>query len=241
MDIQDSVNITSAGKNGASLEAVINGGRLRIRDSNSGIPVELSAGLNVAVLSLGNSGFDGNITLRNAAGHNIITVSGRDGDIVLCDSAGKQTIRLSGELGDLLMTGADAAEDFDIADDAAGVSAGTVMVIDPNGKLRESTMAYDRRVAGIISGAGDYHPGITLGSSVGSGPRRPIALAGKVYCKADAAPGPICVGDLLTTSATPGHAMRVGEPHQALGAVIGKALQSLPAGQSLISVLVALQ
>jgi hypothetical protein len=241
MDIQDSVNIKSSGNNGVSLEAIINAGRLRIRDSGSGIPVELSAGLNAAVLSLGNTGFDGSITLRNAAGHNIATFTGRDGEIVLCNPAGQQTVRLSGSLGDLLLTGADAAEDFDIAADAAGVSAGTVMVIDPQGKLCESTESYDRRVAGIVSGAGDYRPGITLGRSEGGGPRRPIALAGKVYCKADAAAGAIRVGDLLTTSATPGHAMRVCEPERALGAVIGKALRSLPAGQSLIPVLVALQ
>ena len=54
--------------------------------------------------------------------------------------------------------------------------------------------------------------------------RVPVALVGKVYCKVDASYGPIRVGDLLTTSPTPGHAMTVGDQSMAFGAVIGKAL-----------------
>jgi hypothetical protein len=34
---------------------------------------------------------------------------------------------------------------------------------------------------------------------------------GKVYCKVDADAGPIAVGDLLTSSNTVGHAMRVSD------------------------------
>ena len=52
---------------------------------------------------------------------------------------------------------------------------------------------------------------------------------------------PIEVGDLLTTSATPGHAMKATDPLKAFGAVIGKALRPLDSGQGLIPVLIALQ
>jgi hypothetical protein len=69
----------------------------------------------------------------------------------------------------------------------------------------------------------------------------PVALSGTVYCQVDARQEPIRVGDLLTTSATPGHAMKASDPLQAFGAVIGKALQPLPAGTGLIPILVALQ
>ena len=48
-------------------------------------------------------------------------------------------------------------------------------------------------------------------------------LVGKVFCKVD---GAIDVGDLLTTSQTPGHAMKATDPQRAFGAVIGKALKS---------------
>ena len=57
----------------------------------------------------------------------------------------------------------------------------------------------------------------------------PVALVGKVYCKVDASYSPIEVGDLLTTSLTPGHAMKANDHVKAFGAVIGKALRRLDA------------
>lgn len=69
----------------------------------------------------------------------------------------------------------------------------------------------------------------------------PVALLGKVYCKADAQLSPIEVGDLLTTSPTPGHAMKAENPLAAFGSVIGKALAPLKGGQGLIPILIALQ
>jgi hypothetical protein len=71
--------------------------------------------------------------------------------------------------------------------------------------------------------------------------RRPLALVGKVYCKVDARYGAIQVGDLLTTSATPGHAMKTVDSVKAFGAVIGKALSSWDLGRGLIPILIALQ
>ena len=64
---------------------------------------------------------------------------------------------------------------------------------------------------------------------------------GKVYCRVDAQYAPIEVGDLLTTSPTPGHAMKASDPLKAFGSVIGKALRPLQSGQAMIPVLVALQ
>ena len=71
--------------------------------------------------------------------------------------------------------------------------------------------------------------------------RKPIALLGKVFCKVDASFEPVRVGDLLTTSSTPGHAMKAVDPATAFGAVIGKALRPLKEGQGLIPILVTLQ
>jgi hypothetical protein len=67
----------------------------------------------------------------------------------------------------------------------------------------------------------------------------PIALSGTVVCKVDAGYGAIRVGDLLTTSATAGHAMRA--PEAIPGTIIGKALESLDTGTGLIKVLVMLR
>jgi hypothetical protein len=66
-------------------------------------------------------------------------------------------------------------------------------------------------------------------------------LLGKVFCKVDAQYGAVEVGDLLTTSPTPGHAMKASDPAKAFGAVIGKALRPLTEGHSLIPILIALQ
>jgi hypothetical protein len=142
--------------------------------------------------------------------------------------------------GDIFLVNADCSEDFDIAG-AEEVEPGTVMVIDYEGALQPSKQAYDKRVAGVISGAGDYKPGITLDKRELQDKRMPIALLGKAYCKVDAQYSPIDVGDLLTTSPTPGHAMKADNPLKAFGAVLGKALRPLDAGQGMIPILIALQ
>ena len=70
--------------------------------------------------------------------------------------------------------------------------------------------------------------------------RLPLALVGKVMCKVDASFAPIQPGDLLTTSPTPGHAMKAAEPDRAFGAVLGKAMAPLSTGRGLLPILVAL-
>jgi hypothetical protein len=142
--------------------------------------------------------------------------------------------------GDIRLGNADCAEDFDTAAGQA-IEPGTIMVLGEEGVLHVSSQAYDRRVAGVVSGAGEYKPGIVLDKRQTKHARQPIALLGKVYCKADARYGPIQIGDLLTTSDTPGFAMRAADSAKAFGAVIGKALRPLSEGQALIPILIALQ
>ena len=60
-------------------------------------------------------------------------------------------------------------------------------------------------------------------------------------CKVDADIAPIKPGDLLTTSATKGHAQKVIDLSKAAGSVLGKALGSLDKGKGAIPVLVTLQ
>jgi hypothetical protein len=142
--------------------------------------------------------------------------------------------------GDIQVANADCAEDFDIAD-TDSVEPGTVMVLGDDGTLHESHQPYDKRVAGVISGAGDYKPAIVLDKQHSDRHRKAIALLGKVYCKVDARFGSIEVGDMLTTSPSLGHAMKASDQSKAFGAVIGKALCSHRLGQGLIPILVALQ
>ncbi|MGI8435935.1 MAG: hypothetical protein ACR2NX_03390 [Chthoniobacterales bacterium] len=137
--------------------------------------------------------------------------------------------------------GADLAEPFQVDDDQ--IEKGSVVVIDENhpGSLKRSHTAYDKRVAGIVSGANGIHPGIALQQEGVIGSGQDVALTGRVYVLADATSGPIQAGDLLTSSATPGHAMRARDPRRSQGAVLGKAMTALPAGKGYVLVLVTLQ
>jgi hypothetical protein len=134
--------------------------------------------------------------------------------------------------------GADIAEPFDLGGE--NLEPGTVLVIDEDhtGRLCESSEGYDRRVAGVISGAGGINPGLSLSQPGVNAGGHPVALAGRVYVKAT---GPIRPGDLLTTSEVPGHAMRAGDAARTHGAVLGKAMSSLKSGRGLVLVLVSLQ
>lgn len=148
--------------------------------------------------------------------------------------------------GDILVTGdislinGDCAEEFDVVDGLL-IEPGTVMVLADDGSVCPSKSAYDKRVAGVVSGAGNYRPALILDTHPSSHGRLPVALMGKVYCRVDATLDPIQVGDLLTTSPTEGRAMKASDPARAFGTVIGKALKPLDAGLGLIPILVALQ
>lgn len=139
--------------------------------------------------------------------------------------------------------GADLAEPFAMTD-ADAIEPGMVVAIDPEnpGQLRLATAAYDRTVAGVVSGAGGINPGLILQQegSVAVGEHL-VALTGRVYVYADATNGPIAPGDLLTTADTPGHAMKVTDYQRAQGAILGKAMSKLAEGTGLVLVLVTLQ
>jgi hypothetical protein len=210
-----------------------------------------------ATVELGTSGQDGSLHIRNDQGQETISLDGQnanlrmggegaDGDIWLFAEDGDRadtstaSIHLSGSSGDIILQNADVAEDFDVRDPEA-IEPGTVVVIGDDSKLRASTQSYDRRVAGVVTGTGSPRPGIILGRQASSRSRLPVALVGSVHCLVDATSAPILIGDMLTTSPTPGHAMKADDPARAHGAVIGKALQCQPEGTGTIPILVALQ
>ena len=175
------------------------------------------------------------------------------GQITLYNSTGSTaTIEIDGSFNgvgrvttnELQITGgSDITEPFSVAF-FEDMKAGMVLSIDDenHGELKVSSEPYDRCVAGIISGAGGVRPGLIMGQkgTIADGDV-PVALSGRVYCWCDASHGAIKPGDLLTTSYTPGHAMKATDMSRAPGAVIGKAMTSLNEGQGLVLVLVSLQ
>lgn len=180
--------------------------------------------------------------------------SGQGAEVRLYDATGSETINFDADYNgngriitdELEITGgADLAEAFDVKGlPEVAPEPGMVVSINPDqpGKLAVAQQAYDRKVAGVISGANGIRPGMQMGqeATIASG-EYPVALTGRVYVKADAAYGAIKPGDLLTSSPTPGHAMKVTNHDQAPGAVIGKAMTDLDEGQGYVLILISLQ
>jgi len=149
------------------------------------------------------------------------------------------TLTVNGDI--VLPGGGDCAERFDVAADAS-VGPGSLVVLDRNGAVRESSNEYDTKLVGVVAGAGRYRPAIILDARASSqAERASVALFGKVYCKAVATDMPIRIGDLLTSSATPGCAMSATDPARAAGAIVGKALGGLSHGKGLIPMLVSVR
>lgn len=142
---------------------------------------------------------------------------------------------------DIFLKSTDCAEEFNVF--SGLIDPGSVVVLKDGGMVTPCYSEYDKKVAGVISGAGQYKPGIILdkNESLDDNNRVPVALMGKVYCKVDADYASIETGDLLTTSNTEGHAMKSIDPLKAVGSIIGKALSPLKNGKGLIPILVTLQ
>ncbi len=204
----------------------------------------------------------GEIVLRNASGTTAMWVEASEGgtdgaQLALYNAAGTATILLDAEFGAggdgrittevLQITGgSDLSEQFEIQAGLSGQQpqAGYVVAIDLDnpGELVVSSRAYDRTVAGVVSGAGGVKPGMLMGQAgTAANGRYPVALTGRVYVWVDASYGAVQPGDLLTTSNTPGHAMLVGDHAEAQGAILGKAMTALTDGRGLVLVLVTLQ
>jgi hypothetical protein len=140
--------------------------------------------------------------------------------------------------------GADLAEAFELSEPTSEVVPGMLVMIDPDhpGKITLAKGAYNPLVAGIVSGANELKPGMILGAFEDRRDTKPIALTGRVWTLVDATNEGVEPGNLLTSSDTPGYAMRVTSKELAHGATIGKAMSRLPKGEKgLVLVLVNLQ
>ena len=196
----------------------------------------------VQVTGSGAPGREGNLEIWREDPWGIGLVMQPDGDVGIGTLTPGAKLDVAGRIKTevLEITGADLAERFPVTEQ---VRPGMVMEIDPEhpGQLRIAQGAYNRRVAGVVSGAKDLPTGAILGNLPGNEDAPPIALSGRVYVWADVSNGSIQPGDLLTTSDTPGHAMKVTDHQRGHGAILGKAMTELEYGRGLVLALVALQ
>ncbi|GEM_PF-1930894 len=145
--------------------------------------------------------------------------------------------------GELEITGgADIAEPFEVLSDKI-VELGSVVIIDSknSGKLTLSNREYDKRVAGVVSGAGGIRSGLKLRQKESLDKGIDVALTGRVYVRANTSNGTIEPGDLLTTSSIAGEAMKATDHQASQGSVLGKAMSELKEGEGLVLILVNLQ
>jgi len=134
----------------------------------------------------------------------------------------------------------DLAENY-VSD--ASLESADVVSLDPTTDcIVRSDKPNDALLVGIVSS----NPGFLLNVDHESedAKRFPIALCGRVPCKVVDENGAIKRGDLLTSSSTPGHAMRAepieigGEKVYRPGTIIGKAFGPLDSGAGVIEVVV---
>jgi len=154
-----------------------------------------------------------------------------------------------------------------IYDSYGDTEAGDVLIADPAKKesVIVSNQPYQSSVVGVVSTKPHLTMGMELVVDEKTGAPLPdvqatrLALTGRVPCKVTDENGPIEPGDLLTSSSTPGHAMKwtpvdldqaadfqelkalLTENEMRRHAVIGKALESHSGGTGKIMVLVSLQ
>jgi hypothetical protein len=117
---------------------------------------------------------------------------------------------------------------------------GDVVVIDENnpGQVKRTNKEYDKKVAGIISGANGINPGLSLSQADVLEGEYPLTMLGRVYVKVT---GKVEIGDMLTTSSKPGYAMSVKDHANAHGTVIGKAMTTNEGEEGMVLVLINLQ
>ena len=132
----------------------------------------------------------------------------------------------------------DTADFAEMLPSVRDLEPGDVLIISPDGLLALSTEPYQASVMGVYSTQPGYLGGGEFFDQDGF---VPLAVAGVVPVKVSAENGPIQPGDLLTTSATPGYAMRCEGVETCFGRTIGKALDGLENGMDVIRMLVVLE
>lgn len=176
----------------------------------------------------GNNGI--NITIQGT-----ITAGGSGGTVKLqfaqnTASAVNLTIKAGSYVQAYKATGADLAEIYYTHDNA---QPGQLVSLDSSMKagVRKSSIQYDPTVMGVIS----TKPGYVLADSTGTDPTAtPVALAlsGRVPVKISDENGIVKAGDPLTSSSTPGVAMKATQP----GWVIGMAMEDqVPGVESIMT------
>ncbi len=239
----DSIRVDGAGQHALNIQSSGYAAVYVSSAGGSGVYVNSASGDGISVYS---ANFDG--IWVNSAGDDGVhvnpTVGGvcyrcgwkeDEGFVVLNTGEVRSSVGFAAPANDFAVTIA-------VEGDGAGYESGDVLVVSASGSgaAERSSAAYSPAVVGVHSTAPAFVGGRPVAGETEAG-GVPVAILGIVACKVSAENGPIRPGDLLVTSATPGHAMRADREKAQPGTILGKALEPLDSGTGLIQVLVTLQ
>ncbi|MEM7028411.1 MAG: hypothetical protein AAF629_02375 [Chloroflexota bacterium] len=260
----DGIHIWTAGDN--AIEAKNNNSNPTIIARNS-LATGDSEGLVVAVNSSGGEAIEAsNSSSLDTA--NIILACSDDP----CTLAGVEfRVRRNGNVtaeGSFTGGGADYADMMAVSGDPTTYEPGDLLAIGSDGSLIKANQPNASNIVGVYStqpafvgdarSTAEKRPGDSIRLESDENPEAllkngkvdnfvPVGLIGVIPTKVSAENGPIQPGDLLTSSSTPGYAMKAlplninGVEFFAPGTIIGKALAPLDTEAGLIDVLVTLQ
>jgi hypothetical protein len=249
-------------------EIIVDGETLTPRQRLIGAPYAMSlvGGAVVASFHQGPGGTDGtdenygalSVVSAGPQGTALMISTGSGspaGDIIRgCSSPLNLTGRLCGDLrfrvthdgevtadGAFTGGGADFAEYLDATGNRSSYEPGDVLIVSPDQDraVALATEAYSTAVIGVYSTDPAVLGGGRYLADDGTTDMLPVGIVGIVPVKVSAENGAIHRGDLLTTSATPGHAMLASE--YVPGAMLGKAMGELEEGTGVIEVVLLLQ
>jgi len=227
--------VTDAGAYAAHLDNAV-----RITRSGwHGIQIDNSSWAGIWIDNAGSDGFS-----VNSAGRDGFAVVSATRDYFRAGSDSELDFRVTND-GTAYADGgwqgaADFAELIETDNDVFEYEPGDVLVIssDQNRAVTLSLKPYSSNIIGVYSTkpgfVGSIHPMEDKKDN-----EIPVAITGIVPCKVSTENGPIKRGDLLTSSGTPGYAMKATDPK--IGTILGKALEALDSGKAKIEVLVILQ
>ena len=180
----------------------------------------------------------------NTGGGDIFLGQAGNAHVARIDSTGKGFFD-----GGTQASGADYAEAVQTSVDPRSLAPGDVLAIDP--RHGNEVMASSERESQLVVGVYSTRPSVLAVGNRGVDDSLagtvPVAMLGVVPTKVSAENGPVNAGDLLTTSSTPGYAMKaaptlIGSAAiYPTGAILGKALEPLHGDHGVIEVLVTLR
>jgi hypothetical protein len=164
------------------------------------------------------------LSVVSSTGANVLQVSTSTQKVCIDTTTCSHTFGVNGTIGASgAITGSSTPDIAETIPAAADVTAADVVSVDPNSTERaiKSQKSYDSTVLGVVSdGTSTFM--INARAHDENAPLNgvPLVLAGRVPVKVSTENGPVLPGDYLTSSSTPGVAMKATH----FGPTIGKAL-----------------